>query len=126
MDKDGGSINWVPFWLAASTSNKFCTMPPGSWNLAVVGKCSKVGGRSLWLCSPSIEFGGLTRRLSFDSGPLSSLIVDFDGLAGRLFVDSGPLPSPRVEVGENCGGSTKQVSFDSGSLSSTGNVGERH
>ena len=75
---------------------------------------------------PRLVFGGLTRRLSFDSGPLSSLIVDFDGLAGRLFVDSGPLPSPRVEVGEDCGGSTRQVSFDSGSLSSTGSVGERH
>ena len=77
------------------------------------------------MCSPSIEFDGSTRRLSYDSGPLSSLLVDFDGLAGRLFVDSGPLPSPRVEVGEDCGGSTRQVSFDSGSLSSTGSVGER-
>ena len=105
MDEDGGSINWVPFWLAASTSNKFCTMPPGSWNLAVVGKCSKVGGRSLWLCSPSIAFDGLTRRLSFDTGPLSSLEEEFD---------------------KSCGGSTRQVSFDSGSPSSIEDVGGRH
>ena len=78
------------------------------------------------MCSPSIEFDGSTRRLSYDSGPLSSLVDGFDGLARRLSVDSGPQHSLIGDLDKSCGGSTRQVSFDSGSQSSPEDVGGRH